>query len=177
MFISARSPYCNELPFDEEVLEPRSLAPQLHPIEFSHDDAFNLLEDGFFLEKDNRCETASPEQLTSKKGKARADTDGKIAAVLDKTAENSDSYGKRLRQLRKQTSLNQEEFAKAANLSKSYFSEVEHGKKKLGPSSRNKIAKVLGISADELLAFLSKPQISEVRQVEIKWVRYQPRKT
>jgi transcriptional regulator with XRE-family HTH domain len=58
--------------------------------------------------------------------------------------------GKRIRELRKERKLNQEEFAKLLNTSQEYVSNLEKGKKNPRLSTLQKIAKILKVNIQDL---------------------------
>ena len=60
-------------------------------------------------------------------------------------------YGERLRQLRKQKDLSQEQLAAKANLHRTYVSDIERGARNVSLQNIVKLAKALGIKSDELL--------------------------
>ena len=60
-------------------------------------------------------------------------------------------FGIRLRNLRNEANLTQEELAEKAEISSAYLGEVERGKKVLGVDKFIKIVKALGVSADYFL--------------------------
>jgi len=62
-------------------------------------------------------------------------------------------FGAWLRQLRKNSDLTQEEFAAKANFSRSYYTEIETGKRNVSLLNLLKIASTLSISLPELVAF------------------------
>ena len=59
--------------------------------------------------------------------------------------------GKRVRQLRLQRKLNQEQLAERAGISASFLGHIERGSRKLSLDSFCRIARALGCSADALL--------------------------
>lgn len=59
--------------------------------------------------------------------------------------------GQRIRQLRKQRSLSQEEFAHLAELDRSYIGQIERGERNLSFSNLYKIASALDLRISELL--------------------------
>ena len=60
-------------------------------------------------------------------------------------------FGIRLRNLRNEANLTQEELAEKAEISSAYLGEVERGKKVIGVDKFIKIVKALGVSADYFL--------------------------
>ena len=60
-------------------------------------------------------------------------------------------FGLRLRYLRNEAKLTQDELAEAADMSPVYLGEVERGKKVLGVDKFINIVKALGVSADYFL--------------------------
>ena len=60
-------------------------------------------------------------------------------------------FGIRLRNLRNEANLTQEELAEKVEISTAYLGEVERGKKVLGVDKFIKIVKALGVSADYFL--------------------------
>lgn len=57
--------------------------------------------------------------------------------------------GQRIKELRKQTGLSQEEFAMKINMDRSYFASVEIGKRNISINSLEKIIKGFDISFEE----------------------------
>jgi transcriptional regulator with XRE-family HTH domain len=62
-------------------------------------------------------------------------------------------FGQRVRQLRKQKGLSQEEFAHTIKLDRSYFGSVERGERNISIENIFLIAEGLGVPAAELLRF------------------------
>lgn len=64
-----------------------------------------------------------------------------------------EAFGKTIRQLREQRGYSQEEFAYIAGFSRSYYTEIETGKR--NPSLLNiiKIAKALNVNVGEIMNF------------------------
>ena len=60
-------------------------------------------------------------------------------------------FGRRLRNLRKEANLTQEELAEKADISPTFLGEVERGQKIMGLDKFISIVKALGISADYIL--------------------------
>lgn len=60
--------------------------------------------------------------------------------------------GKRIRELRVQNKITQEDLAEQIDLSVSYISYVENGKKKPSLETLIRIANILGVTVDEILA-------------------------
>jgi len=58
-------------------------------------------------------------------------------------------YAKRLRSLRKEAGISQEELAFRAKLDRTYVSSVENGKRNISIVNIEKIAKALGISVSD----------------------------
>jgi len=58
-------------------------------------------------------------------------------------------YAKRLRSLRKEAGISQEELAFRAKLDRTYVSSVENGKRNISILNIEKIAKALGISVSD----------------------------
>ena len=59
--------------------------------------------------------------------------------------------GDRIREIREQRGMTQDQLAEAANISKGFLSEVENNKRNVSSENLLKIANVLGASADYLL--------------------------
>ncbi len=59
--------------------------------------------------------------------------------------------GKRVRELRKERGLTQEEAARLSGFDYKYFQRIEYGEKNLALTSLNKLAKALGVRVAELL--------------------------
>jgi transcriptional regulator with XRE-family HTH domain len=59
--------------------------------------------------------------------------------------------GKRIRALRNETGLSQEDFAKKCDLDRTYISDVERGERNISIINLNKIAKTLKITLAQLL--------------------------
>ncbi len=57
--------------------------------------------------------------------------------------------GQRIKELRKQTGLSQEEFAMKINMDRSYFASVEIGKRNISINNLEKIIKGFDISFEE----------------------------
>lgn len=57
----------------------------------------------------------------------------------------------RLRELRTERELTQQELANLAGLSPNYISDLETGNKRLGLAAAYKLSKVLGCTAEELM--------------------------
>jgi transcriptional regulator with XRE-family HTH domain len=60
-------------------------------------------------------------------------------------------FGDRLRQLRAGSDLTQEELAAKAGFSRSYYNEIETGKRNVSLLNLNKLAHCLNVSLSELL--------------------------
>jgi len=67
-----------------------------------------------------------------------------------------EEFGKRIRELRKQKNLSQEDLAERAGLHYTYIGQVERGKKNPSLKSIEKIAKALDTSLPDLFLFLEK---------------------
>lgn len=65
---------------------------------------------------------------------------------------NFETVGKRIKEVRKQKGMSQDELAERADLSSQYISQIETGRKKGSLPTYNKLAKALGVSIDELTA-------------------------
>ena len=63
----------------------------------------------------------------------------------------TEKFGERLRQLRKEKGLSQEEFAARCGLDRTYISGIERGKRNVSLRNIAVIAKTLGISICELM--------------------------
>ena len=61
------------------------------------------------------------------------------------------TVGDRIRQIREDMEINQEQLAERAGLSKGFLSDVENGKRNIASENLLKIANVLGASVDYLL--------------------------
>ena len=59
--------------------------------------------------------------------------------------------GKRIRTLRNETGISQEDFAKKCDLDRTYISDVERGERNISIINLNKIAKSLKITLSQLL--------------------------
>lgn len=59
--------------------------------------------------------------------------------------------GKRIRALRNETGLSQEDFAKKCDLDRTYISDVERGERNISIINLNKVAKSLKVTLSELL--------------------------
>ena len=68
---------------------------------------------------------------------------------------NFETVGKRIKEVRKQKGMSQDELAERANLSSQYISQIETGRKKGSLPTYNKLAKALGVSIDELTGSIS----------------------
>lgn len=62
----------------------------------------------------------------------------------------TDELGKRIQELRKNTSLSQEKFALQIGMDRTYFASVEAGKRNIAVKNIKKIADGLGVSISEL---------------------------
>ena len=60
-------------------------------------------------------------------------------------------FGQRLRELRKERGLSQEEFAARAGLNRSYVSDVERGVRNISLQNIDVVAKTLGLTVSELM--------------------------
>lgn len=63
----------------------------------------------------------------------------------------SDSFGKRVRKMRRQLDMSQEELANKINTSRSYISALEHDEYEPKLETMKKIAKAFKISLEELV--------------------------
>lgn len=61
-------------------------------------------------------------------------------------------FGSKMRQIRKQKKISQEELAFRANLHRTYISDIERGQRNVSLENIEKIAKALNIGVSELLA-------------------------
>jgi transcriptional regulator with XRE-family HTH domain len=61
------------------------------------------------------------------------------------------TVGERIREIREELQINQEQLADRASLSKGFLSDVENNKRNIGSENLLKIANVLGASVDYLL--------------------------
>ena len=68
---------------------------------------------------------------------------------------NFETVGKRIKEVRKQKAMSQDELAERADLSSQYISQIETGRKKGSLPTYNKLAKALGVSIDELTGSIS----------------------
>ncbi|MDS3866370.1 MULTISPECIES: helix-turn-helix domain-containing protein [Staphylococcus] len=62
------------------------------------------------------------------------------------------TIGDNIKKLRKERKMNQSEFAKSLNISQSYLSDIENGRKNLGINTVNNIAEKLGVTTSYLLS-------------------------
>jgi len=60
-------------------------------------------------------------------------------------------FGQKLREIRKQKKLSQEELSFKAGLHRTYISDIERGSRNVSLENIEKIAKALGISTKDLL--------------------------
>ncbi len=74
-------------------------------------------------------------------------------------------FGDRLRQLRTAAGLSQEAFAAKAGFSRSYYTEIETGKRNVSLLNLVRIADALGVGLRELFDFQATP----VRQIDRNW--------
>ncbi len=75
----------------------------------------------------------------------------------ERTAASRDylvKIGNRIRTIRKQKHVSQEELAHVAGFSRSYFTEVETGKRNISVLNLIRVAKTLGVDPGELLRSL-----------------------
>jgi transcriptional regulator with XRE-family HTH domain len=72
------------------------------------------------------------------------------------------TVGNRIREIREEMEINQEQLAERAGLSKGFLSDVENGKRNIGSENLLKIANVLGASVDYLL----RGEVTESASVE-----------
>lgn len=61
-----------------------------------------------------------------------------------------EQLGKNLRRLRKKKGLSQESLAFESKIAQTYISEVEHGKRNISALNLIRIAKVLGVTFDQM---------------------------
>jgi len=61
------------------------------------------------------------------------------------------AFGKRVRELRKQTGLSQEAFADKCGLDRTYIGGIERGERNVALRNINAIARALGISMSKLM--------------------------
>jgi transcriptional regulator with XRE-family HTH domain len=61
------------------------------------------------------------------------------------------TVGERIREIREEMQINQEQLAERSGLSKGFLSDVENNKRNIGSENLLKIANVLGASVDYLL--------------------------
>lgn len=71
--------------------------------------------------------------------------------MSDKPYKTSDSFGQRVRKVRRQLDMSQEELANMVNTSRSYISALEHDEYEPKLETMKKIAKAFKISLDELV--------------------------
>lgn len=71
--------------------------------------------------------------------------------MSDKPYKTSDSFGQRVRKVRRQLDMSQEELANRVNTSRSYISALEHDEYEPKLETMKKIAKAFKISLDELV--------------------------
>lgn len=62
-------------------------------------------------------------------------------------------FGARLRDLRQERNLTQEELAEAAGFSRSYYTEIETGKRNISLLNLQRLAKCLKLKVSELVDF------------------------
>lgn len=72
---------------------------------------------------------------------------------MTKTSDVSGILGKRLRHLRKEKELTQEELAERAGVNSKYYVQVERGQRNVSVGCLQKIADGLGISLEDLFRF------------------------
>lgn len=60
-------------------------------------------------------------------------------------------FGEKIRQIRKQKKISQEELAFRANLHRTYISDIERGVRNVSLENIQKISKALGVAIDKLL--------------------------
>lgn len=60
-------------------------------------------------------------------------------------------FGERLKQLRKQRSISQQELSRISNVSNGFISELETGKKRPSLETAEKLSKALGVAITELI--------------------------
>ena len=90
------------------------------------------------------------------------------------------AFGKRLRHLRTEAKLTQEQLAERADISPVYLGEVERGQKVLGLDKFINIIKVLGVSADYILCNelpTGEPYVFDEITVKLKKLDPKQRKT
>lgn len=85
-----------------------------------------------------------------------------LAAVMPHGPRSVPDLAGRIAQLRKARRLSQAELAKAAGVSQGTISAYEHGAKEPGASVVARLAKALGVSADELLGVKPGKPVSEM---------------
>jgi len=76
---------------------------------------------------------------------------------VDRTAKDSQyliKIGDNIRKIRTQRGYSQEEFAELAGFSRSYYTEIETGKRNISVLNLIKIIKVLKVDPDELIGFI-----------------------
>lgn len=69
------------------------------------------------------------------------------------TLETQQKIGKKLRKIREEQDISQEQLAKAAGISTGYYARLERGKHDPSPSVLAKISKVLKIKSSDILPF------------------------
>jgi transcriptional regulator with XRE-family HTH domain len=67
-------------------------------------------------------------------------------------------FGERLRSLRKEKGFTQEDLAEKAGFTRSYYTEIERGKRNVSLLNITKLAVCLGVSLTELLDFYAPPK-------------------
>ena len=60
-------------------------------------------------------------------------------------------FGENMKKIRLEKSMSQGDICRALSLDRAYISNVENGKQNLTISTMEKVAKVLGVSVDQLL--------------------------
>ena len=75
------------------------------------------------------------------------------------------TLGERIRELRERNDLSLREFAKKLNLSAPFVSDIELGRRFPSDDALEKIAKTLGVAAEELRAYDTRLPVSELKKL------------
>jgi transcriptional regulator with XRE-family HTH domain len=75
------------------------------------------------------------------------------------------SLGEKIRQLREQKDLSLREFAKRLDVSASFVSDIELGRRYPSDKVLVKIAAILGTSVEELQTYDSRPPVEEIKRL------------
>ena len=74
------------------------------------------------------------------------------------------ALGERVRELREQLGLSQEQLAERSTLDVTYISGIERGRRNPGLNSLNRLAKALNVALPVLLADLRRPRRREIHR-------------